>query len=72
MLNELAAASYRRDLGDGLTLRWSTTDDAEGVAQLMGMIWRNSADEPINVRMVEAARQLRAQINTSQTETLPA
>ncbi len=57
MLNELAAASYRRDLGDGLMLRWSTTDDAEGVAQLMGMIWRNSADEPINVRMAEAARR---------------
>jgi hypothetical protein len=54
---ELAAASYRRDLGDGLTLRWSSAGDAEGVAQLMGMTWRDRAEAPINPRMVEVVRR---------------
>jgi hypothetical protein len=50
---EQAAASYRRDLGDGLVLRWSSTDDAEGVARLMGTVYRDSAEEPLNPRMIE-------------------
>jgi GNAT superfamily N-acetyltransferase len=52
-----AAASYRRDLGDGLILRWSTMDDAERLAHLFGTVWRNSADEPINPRMQEVMRR---------------
>ena len=37
-----------RDLGDGLILRWSTAEDTEGLAQLTGMVFRNSSDEPVN------------------------
>ena len=52
-----AAASYRRDLGDGLIVRWSTMDDAERLAHLFGTVERNSADEPINPRMQEVMRR---------------
>jgi Acetyltransferase (GNAT) domain len=38
----------RRDLGNGLVLRWSTADDIEGLAQLTGMVFRNSPEEPLN------------------------
>jgi len=57
MMTERAAASYRRDLGDGLVLRWSSADDADGVALLMGTVWRENADQPPNPRMMEAARR---------------
>src|SRR5215213_9464852 len=52
-----AAARYRRDLGDGLIVRWSTMDDAERLAHLFGTVGRNSADEPINPRMQEVMRR---------------
>ena len=41
-----ASAIYRRDLGDGLILRWSTAQDTENIAQLCSMVFRNKADEP--------------------------
>jgi len=43
-----ASAIYRRDLGDGLILRWSTAQDTENIAQLCSMVFRNKADEPAN------------------------
>ena len=47
-----AAATYRRDLGDGLILRWSTAEDTENIAQLCGMVFRDKADEPANEFMI--------------------
>lgn len=46
------APTYRRELSDGLIVRWATPDDAEHIAQLSGMVFRDSEDEPINRNMV--------------------
>ncbi|SRR5258706_4267289 len=54
---EQAAANYRRDLGDGLVLRWASTDDAERLALLVGTVFRDSADAPLNPRMMEFMRR---------------
>lgn len=40
--------SYRRDLGDGLLLRWSTADDTERLVYLYSRAFRDSPDEPLN------------------------
>jgi hypothetical protein len=53
----LAEPSYRRDLGDGLVLRWSSASDAAGIARVLGLVWRNHADEPLNPRVMEAAHR---------------
>ena len=58
MAIEQAVASYHRDLGDGLVLRWSTPDDAEPLAQLLGTVWRDSADAPPNPRLMETAEKV--------------
>jgi GNAT superfamily N-acetyltransferase len=47
-----AAATYRRDLSDGLILRWSTAEDTENIAQLCSMVFRDKADEPANEFML--------------------
>jgi len=54
MLTTIPAASgtYRRDLGNGLILRWSTAEDTEKIAQLCSMVFRNKADEPTNEFML--------------------
>ena len=57
MLAELADSVYRRDLGGGLVLRWSSVDDADRVGELLGTIWRNDSDPPVNPRMAEVARR---------------
>jgi len=57
MSHPYAAADYRRDLGDGLVLRWSSADDAERMAVLLGTVWRDSADAPLNPRLMEIARR---------------
>ena len=36
----------RRDLGDGLVLRWSTAKDTEDIAQLNSLVFRWNRDEP--------------------------
>lgn len=41
-----AAATYRRDLGDGLILRWSTAADTDNIGQLCSLAFRDKADEP--------------------------
>ncbi len=48
MTTERASQDYRQDLGDGLQLRWSSQDDTEKIAQLIGTSFRESADEPLN------------------------
>lgn len=47
MANEsLAADEYRRELGDGLVLRWTLPEDVERVATLYAQVFRRSADAP--------------------------
>jgi hypothetical protein len=45
---EGSAADYRRDLGEGLVLRWSTAEDSEHIVQQVGYVFREKADEPSN------------------------
>src|SRR5258708_12449936 len=44
----MADDGYRRELGDGLVLRWSTPADMEGVVTLYEQVFRASADAPLN------------------------
>ncbi len=53
-----AASDYRRDLGDGLILRWSTAADTENLAQLCGMVFRDKEDDPLNEHLQSMVRQL--------------
>src|SRR5215467_10647261 len=48
MSREMADPSYRRDLGDGLVLRWSNKSDSEAIAQLTSVVFRDSSNEPPN------------------------
>src|SRR5258708_14820078 len=50
--------SYRRDLGDGLVLRWSTAQDTERIATLLSMVYRDKADEPPNTNAMRTIRGL--------------
>lgn len=54
----LSDDSYSRDLGDGLTLRWSTPEDVERVASLYAEVFRPSAEAPINTRMAAWTRDM--------------
>jgi hypothetical protein len=54
----MSEANYRRDLGDGLALRWSTTADAEGLARLYSHVFRESAEAPLNHYMPFWVRDL--------------
>ncbi len=40
--------SFRRDLGNGLVMRWSTADDTERIATLHSLVHRHKADDPPN------------------------
>jgi GNAT superfamily N-acetyltransferase len=53
-----ASATYRRDLGDGLILRWSTAEDTENIAQLCSLVFRRKAEEPPNEHMSREVRLL--------------
>ncbi|HEU5379914.1 MAG TPA: GNAT family N-acetyltransferase, partial [Ktedonobacteraceae bacterium] len=53
-------SSYRRDLGDGLVLRWSTAEDTERIATLLARVHREKADEPPNA---SAMRTIRGMMN---------
>lgn len=55
---EAASASYRRDLGNGLVLRWSTAEDTEQLAQLMGQVFRRKEDSPPSPHMMDLVRRL--------------
>src|SRR5579885_1811171 len=55
---EAADMPYRRDLGDGLVLRWSTQDDMEHIVQLCGQVFRDSAAEPLNAHIMNTVRRL--------------
>jgi hypothetical protein len=44
----LSNPDYRRDLGDGLMLRWSTAADQQALADLYGFVYRETPELPIN------------------------
>lgn len=44
----MASPNYRRDLGDGLALRWSAPEDVERVIDLYARVFRPKADAPLN------------------------
>jgi hypothetical protein len=53
-----ADPAFRRDLGDGLLLRWSTAADADAIAQLQSFVYRSSADAPpLNERVTDRVRR---------------
>jgi len=55
---EAAHQSYRRDLGDGLLLRWSTSEDTENIVELVSMVFRDGAEEPLNNPLGHLMREL--------------
>lgn len=50
--------SYRRDLGNGLVLRWSTAEDTERIATLHSLVHRDKADDPPNLSVIKYIRSL--------------
>lgn len=44
----MAHDDYRRDLGNGLVLRWTTPDDVERVASLYAHVYRASPEAPLS------------------------
>jgi GNAT superfamily N-acetyltransferase len=52
--------SIRRELGDGLILRWSIAEDTERIAALHGLVHREQADAPPNTHYI---RQIRGLMN---------
>ncbi len=52
------STSYRRDLGDGLVLRWSTAEDTERIATLHSMVHRDKAEEPPNTNVKRVIHRL--------------
>jgi Acetyltransferase (GNAT) domain len=49
---------YRRELDDGLILRWSTANDIEDIAYLASSVFRHKADAPSSVQMGKLMREL--------------
>jgi hypothetical protein len=56
----LADAAYRRDLGDGLHLRWSTAAAAERLLDLYAFVFRDRADDPVDPLLTAWARDMLA------------
>lgn len=54
----MAHEAYRRDLGNGLVLRWSTPEDVERVATLYAQAFRPSAEAPLNWHVPIWARDM--------------
>jgi GNAT superfamily N-acetyltransferase len=52
----LADPTYVGDLGDGLVCRWSTRADQDRIGQFMGAVFRQSPEEPINIRTADEPR----------------
>ena len=52
-----AEPNYRRELGEGLLQRWSTPEDTENIAHLCGLVFRDTEDEPLNIRMMDNVRR---------------
>lgn len=54
----MQTTSYRRDLGNGLVLRWSTPQDTERIAALHGLVHRERADAPLNIAVMNYLREM--------------
>ncbi|GHO71397.1 hypothetical protein KSC_102890 [Ktedonobacter sp. SOSP1-52] len=52
------SSSFRRDLGDGLVLHWSTAEDTERIATLHALVHRERADAPPNAHYLRHIRRL--------------
>ena len=50
------APQYRRELDDGLLLRWASDDDCAGIVQLYSHVFRDAADEPPNLWIASYTR----------------
>ena len=50
------ASQYRRELDDGLLLRWASDDDCAGIIQLYSHVFRDAADEPPNLWIASYTR----------------
>lgn len=50
--------TYRRDMGDGLVLRWSTVADVDAICTLYRFVFRDKADGPLNERVAAWTREL--------------
>lgn len=59
-MHTASSSSFRRDVGDGLVLRWSTTEDTERIATLHSLVHREKADAPPNAHSI---RQIRGLMN---------
>ncbi len=55
---EMARDDYRRDLGNGLVLRWSAAEDVERVVDLYAYVFRQNADAPLNPHMPHWTRDM--------------
>ncbi len=51
-------STERRDLGNGLILRWSTPRDSEEIAHLASTVFRDSAEAPLNILLANLIREL--------------
>jgi GNAT superfamily N-acetyltransferase len=58
MQTEAAPPPERRNLGNGLSLRWSSADDTEEIAYLASIVFRDSAEAPLNVHLANLIREL--------------
>src|ERR1051326_4543532 len=58
IMQTATSPSYRRDLGNGLVMRWSTAEDTEHIAELVGMVFREKANDPPNVVALQHIRAL--------------
>lgn len=50
--------NYRRDLGNGLVVRWATAADTEEIVYLVSMVFRDGPDEPPNAPLAALMREM--------------
>src|SRR5579859_4170859 len=55
---EAAQPTYRRDLGSGLVLRWSTAEDTASLLQLVGHVFRRGENAPPNANIMSMVARL--------------
>jgi hypothetical protein len=54
----VTSPAFRRELGDGLVLRWSTASDTERIAMLHSLVHRERAEDPPNTNIIRVIRRL--------------
>jgi Acetyltransferase (GNAT) domain len=62
-LTHIADPLYRRDLGDGLLLRWSTRADTQDIAHLGSSVFRDAPDAPPNTHLAAMLKELMSDRN---------